>query len=148
MKEPLQKPAIIRAGFGIIICGMFIAASAGLLYLPIPESNQSAVNILIGSLSTLIGMVFTFYFGSSEGSSRKSDTIDKILKDSQTTINDIVPPFDDKQDLEEVESMYRVHQPETEEDSPLPPGFDKRSQELARKSTSTRPKSSIKIPEK
>lgn len=106
MKDFIQKNSVIRIIFGIIICGMFMSTAAALLYLPIPEDNRSAVDILIGSLSTLIGMVFTFYFGSSNGSAMKSETIDRVLRQSQNTIQDIVPPFDDTESLNEVEELY------------------------------------------
>lgn len=107
MKDTNNKNAWIRVIFGIVICTMFIFAAAALLYLPIPEANSSAVNILIGSLSTLIGMVFTFYFGSSNGSAMKSETIDKVLSQSQKSINDIIPPFEDPETLGDVASIYR-----------------------------------------
>lgn len=112
MKDTNQKNAWIRVIFGMVICTMFVFAAAALLYLPIPEANSSAVNILVGSLSTLIGMVFTFYFGSSNGSAMKSETIDKVLSQSQQSINNIIPPFDDPQDFGEVEKLYRPHYPE------------------------------------
>src|SRR5690606_10585763 len=50
---------------------------------PIPEEAESTVNVLRGSLSTQVGMVVGFYFGSSVASKRQTETIDKLAETAQ-----------------------------------------------------------------
>jgi hypothetical protein len=42
----------------------FLATIAASIYFPIPDDSQEAVGILIGTLGTLTGMGFKFWFGS------------------------------------------------------------------------------------
>lgn len=51
-----------------------------LVYVPIPESNKEALYILIGIISSTVSMIGNFYFGSSKGSQKKTELIDKITE--------------------------------------------------------------------
>jgi hypothetical protein len=48
---------------------------------PSGDAGTTAVlNTLVGTLGGMAGMVVTFYFGSSKGSSNKDDTISEMVK--------------------------------------------------------------------
>lgn len=95
-----------RLVFGACICFMFIAVVATLIFLPIPAENRSAVDILLGTLSATMGAVYNFYFGSSEGSKSKTDIVDKTLYRSQKAVTQTLPPYNNDDDLKEVEEHY------------------------------------------
>lgn len=59
----------------VIIAGYFgVLALYGLGYIQIDDDKQSIL-ILVGGLATAFGMVVQWYFGSSEGSSRKTEML-------------------------------------------------------------------------
>lgn len=70
-EQHLKFSSNLRAVLVVAICIIFIGCLAALVQFPIPEENRSAVDILVGSVSTLLGMVFTYYFGNSAGSTKK-----------------------------------------------------------------------------
>lgn len=84
---------------------MFISIVTTLIFLPIPDENRSAVDILLGSLAATMGMVYSFYFGSSDGSKNKTELMDRTLTKSQEVIADTLPPYDNSSDIEEVEEF-------------------------------------------
>lgn len=57
----------------------FFAVLLVLAFIDIPNANTQAVIYLLGSLQTILAGVVAYYFGSSEGSSRKQETIDRLL---------------------------------------------------------------------
>lgn len=68
-------------GFSLVAILGFMAWS--LVYRAIPEENESTLNVLLGILSTQVGMVVGFYFGSSVASKRQTETIDKLAETAQ-----------------------------------------------------------------
>lgn len=82
MKEILNK---IIVGFDII---QFLVASTvfivfagvvySLIYVDIPTGNKEALIHVLGIIEGGVIAIVSFYFGSSKGSQKKSDTIDKL----------------------------------------------------------------------
>lgn len=64
--------------------GLAILAFLGLLYAmcfnKVPSENTNLVNIMIGSLGTIVTNIFGYWFGSSLGSARKTDALEKLGK--------------------------------------------------------------------
>lgn len=68
----------------IIITAFIIVIIIWLFHAPTGDAGSIAVlNMLMGSLASLAGMVATFYFGSSKGSKDKDDTISSIATHSE-----------------------------------------------------------------
>lgn len=67
----LKTTTNIRIVLVIALCLLFVMCLGALFNYPVPEENRSAVDILVGAISTLLGMVFTYYFGNSAGSRSK-----------------------------------------------------------------------------
>lgn len=58
-------------GIGLVILLGFVTWA--LIYHAIPEDNQTAFNLLIGILSTNVGLVVGFFFGSSMANRKQQD---------------------------------------------------------------------------
>lgn len=65
----------IRAAFGLLVLLMLAALIAALVYIPIPGPNENTLVQLVGTMSTLAGLVVGYYFGSSDGSRRKTEML-------------------------------------------------------------------------
>ena len=78
VKEFLAKIDILQLSVGILVMGAFLLITYALIYIPIPPQNQAALNILLGIISAGVGSLVGYYFGSSKGSQKKTDLIDKI----------------------------------------------------------------------
>ena len=79
------------------IAGAFVAAGLisilgfvtwALVFIKVPVDNAIALNLLIGNLSALVGMVVGFFFGSSVTTKKQSETIDTLAKNAQIVGND------------------------------------------------------------
>jgi len=68
---------VLLACFSFI--GFFGILSA-LVFVDIPSSSSAPLNIMLGSLGTMVLSIIKFYFGSSKGSADKNATIDAFLK--------------------------------------------------------------------
>lgn len=82
------KPSY-RGWLAIIIVVGGISFLFALLFVPIPEQNQNAVNVAMGFVLSIIGVVATYYFGSSKDKSdqEKANNVSSIVK-SGTTVDD------------------------------------------------------------
>lgn len=63
------------------LCGFFGILSA-MIFVVIPATAETPLNVMLGALSGLILSIGNYYFGSSAGSSRKNEMLDKILEKS------------------------------------------------------------------
>lgn len=70
-----STPAKLAA---VAVIGFFTVLTAMML-MPIPESAQQPVNILLGALTGLLLQVGNYYFGSSAGSARKNEMINAVI---------------------------------------------------------------------
>ena len=63
----------------VIVFAVFILGYS-LLYVQIPEANIQIMNIMFGTLLGILGTVYNYHRGSSNGSAAKQDIINKISK--------------------------------------------------------------------
>ena len=63
----------------VIVFAVFILGYS-LLYVQIPEANIQIMNIMFGTLLGILGTVYNYHRGSSNGSAAKQDMINKISK--------------------------------------------------------------------
>lgn len=66
---------VARVVVGLLVLLMLAALIAALVYIPIPGPNENTLVQLVGTLSTLAGLVVGYYFGSSDGSRRKTEML-------------------------------------------------------------------------
>jgi hypothetical protein len=45
----------------------------------IPKENEQTVNLMLGALGTMVGTVFSFWWGSSAGSVRNAERLHEVL---------------------------------------------------------------------
>jgi len=57
----------------------FFGVLVFLMKYDIPATEQNVLNVMLGSLGTAWIAIVTYYFGSSAGSTAKSETIDKLM---------------------------------------------------------------------
>lgn len=87
MKESRQALLNITGGvIGISLVLILAFMAWALVFRAIPDQNESTLNVLLGILSTQVGMVVGFYFGSSVGSKRQAETIDKLADTAKAAI--------------------------------------------------------------
>ena len=63
----------------VIVFAVFILGYS-LLYVQVPEANIQIMNIMFGTLLGILGTVYNYHRGSSNGSAAKQDIINKISK--------------------------------------------------------------------
>lgn len=71
-----DKTPAIMAAFTLI---GFFGILAAMMFIQIPDKSQSPLEIMLGSLATAFISIISYYFGSSAGSAKKTETIDKML---------------------------------------------------------------------
>ena len=71
-----RTPMILAAGVFVGFFGILVA----LIFVTIPEGSLSPLNIMLGSLGTIVVQVAAYYFGSSDSSSRKNEILAGLLK--------------------------------------------------------------------
>jgi hypothetical protein len=72
-----KTPQILAFGSLIGFFGILTA----LIFVEIPPTAKDVLYVMIGVLGTLVTGVVQYYFGSSSGSSAKSDSINSFLKE-------------------------------------------------------------------
>lgn len=75
----LRQESLNIAGalIGVLLVSILAFLAWALVFVTVPAENETAMNVLLGILSTQVGIVVGFYFGSSMASKRQADTIDK-----------------------------------------------------------------------
>ena len=71
-----KMPALIAIA---ALCGFFGILTA-LIFADVPASARDPLNIMLGSLATLIVGIGNYYFGSSRGLDRSADVLSKIAQ--------------------------------------------------------------------
>lgn len=64
-------------GLAVVIVAGFFATLGGLIMLAVPADNKDALNIALGALVAGFSGVLGYFFGSSKGSSEKTDLLSK-----------------------------------------------------------------------
>lgn len=67
----LSAAAILAAVLISLVCAVVLL----LFFVPAPDQNRDAINLVLGALLGWIAAIVTFYFGSSKSSQSKDDTI-------------------------------------------------------------------------
>ena len=71
---------IITSLLAIGIVGLAFALFAVILFLEVTPANKDILIFLLGNLTTLVGLVCSYYFGSSVGSKDKTEEIRGLMK--------------------------------------------------------------------
>jgi hypothetical protein len=74
-----RTPQVLAYGSVLGFFGILTA----LIFVDIPPTAKDVLYVMIGVLGTLVTGVVQYYFGSSSGSSSKSDTIQQLLNKSK-----------------------------------------------------------------
>lgn len=67
----------IRLAFGLLVLLMLASTILLLAFIAIPKGNENTFVQLVGTLSTLAGLVIGYYFGDSEASRRRTELMDQ-----------------------------------------------------------------------
>ena len=78
-----MKPSVLKPYLAVLAMLSFIVCLYLLFVLPIIEGSKDVLLIVVGSLIVLVKDVYGYYFGSSEGSSRKTEMLNKEATDVQ-----------------------------------------------------------------
>lgn len=60
-----------------VVCVMYMAAVAALLFAEPPSGARDAMLVLIGGISSAFGSVISYFFGSSTGSAQKTEMLNQ-----------------------------------------------------------------------
>ena len=71
---------IITSLLALGIVGLAFALFAVILFLEVTPANKDILIFLLGNLTTLVGLVCSYYFGSSVGSKDKTEEIRGLMK--------------------------------------------------------------------
>ena len=80
IKEFVSKVDVMAFLVGTVVMGTFMIMVLALIYIPIPPDNRDSLTLLIGIIAGGVGTIVGYYFGSSKGSQKKSDLIEKITE--------------------------------------------------------------------
>ena len=95
--EKTEKSDTLNVAGAIVAVGLIANLSFvtwALVFIAIPPENQNALTFLLGNLSTFVGMVVAFYYGSSITNKRQAETIDKqasTIQEAQSALAPINP---------------------------------------------------------
>lgn len=82
---------VAGALIGILLVGVLAFLAWALVYVRVPPENETAMNVLLGILSTQVGIVVGFYFGSSLGNKKQADAIEKLATTNQAVTQASMP---------------------------------------------------------
>lgn len=74
----------VSAFVAVSVVALVAATAVVLLSRPIPASNETIIGQLQGSLWTSLGMIVSYFFGSSHGARTKDSAIEAMAKTAQT----------------------------------------------------------------
>lgn len=72
------------AALAFLVCSGFFGLLAIMAFHALPAANETALNIMLGSLGTAFGAVVFYYFGSSSGSALKTAAFADVAKAAVT----------------------------------------------------------------
>jgi hypothetical protein len=65
----------MQYGLAVLLVVGFFVLLGTLVYVTIPASNEKAMDIMLGALEMAFGTVVGYFFGSSKGSSEKTEML-------------------------------------------------------------------------
>lgn len=68
----------IKSTLAILAVAGFFAVLTALFLVPIPKDNSQLVNTVVVALISVVSVVIGYYFGSSEGSAKKNEILDRV----------------------------------------------------------------------
>lgn len=101
------KQEVLNVVGGIValgIVGILGFITWALIFRPIPHGNENTLIQLVGVLSANVAMIVGFFYGSSVGSKRQSETIDK-LADTARSVQQANAPKEPAIQLQDGESV-------------------------------------------
>lgn len=75
---------IAGGAIGIGVVGILAFVTWALVFRRIPDGNENVLTLLVGILSANVGVIVGFFYGSSVGAKKQSDTIDTLARTAQT----------------------------------------------------------------
>ena len=73
----MKESKTLKAYLSVLVLVAFIGLIFQLLFIKVPGENNDLVMFLFGCLTAIVKDVYGYYFGSSEGSTRKSEVMEK-----------------------------------------------------------------------
>ena len=70
-----KMPGVIAAAALIGFFGILLA----MIFVELPDASKAPLNVMLGSLGSLVVAIGNFYFGSSAGSSAKNELIERMI---------------------------------------------------------------------
>lgn len=84
IKDTIAKMDGMKTLVGVTILFVFTALVLKLIHEEIPKENREIIIHIIGMVEGALGVLVTFYFGSSKGSQKKDQMLaDSLPKDNQ-----------------------------------------------------------------
>lgn len=89
----IRQESLNLAGalIGVLLVGVLAFLAWALVFVRVPPENETAMNVLLGILSTQVGIVVGFYFGSSLGNKKQADTISTLADTAKTVAQTVAP---------------------------------------------------------
>lgn len=84
MKDPREVLNVAGSLIGVAMVSLLGFALWALFYLEVPSPNKDVLLVVIGILSTKVGTVVDFFYGSSSTTKKQAETIDTLAKTAQT----------------------------------------------------------------
>lgn len=84
MTSPNKISDWVSAFVAVAVVALVAGTAIVLLSRPIPASNETIIGQLQGSLWTSLGMIVSYFFGSSHGARTKDSAIEAMAKTAQT----------------------------------------------------------------
>lgn len=107
--------AIVAVGLLIITA----VATIAVFLVPIPDKNETIVGQALGTLWSLLGVVVAFFYGTSTGNRKDSDTIAKLAETASVAQNALTPTKPPDLVLEPGQNANIAATPAPDEDKPI-----------------------------
>lgn len=73
------------------LIGLLCFVTYALIYHDVPDKNHDILLVLVGILTTSIGVIVNFFFGSSSSNKAKDDSIATLAQTAQTAQDKLAP---------------------------------------------------------
>lgn len=93
-----RQEAINRAGntVAILLVMVLIFLAVALVFVNVPNNNESTLNTLVTLIVNQITLVIGYYFGSSSTTKKSAETIDKLVDTATAVRESTLPKLSDK----------------------------------------------------